>query len=65
MNKQYVIGVDLGGTKINIAIADIKGNIVINEIRDTEAYFGEKHIVNNILKQIEHLLRKWILAQKI
>lgn len=28
MNKKYVVGVDLGGTKIYTALVDLDGNII-------------------------------------
>lgn len=52
----YVIGVDLGGTKISTAIADYDGNIIGKNIVNTEAHLGEQHVMNNILNCIDNLL---------
>ncbi|GKX65201.1 ROK family protein [Inconstantimicrobium mannanitabidum] len=58
MEEGYVIGIDLGGTKINIALADLNGNIILSEISATEASLGESHIISNILLLIESVLNK-------
>lgn len=46
--KNYIIGIDLGGTKISTCISDSKGNVIHKDKRLTEAYKGVNHIINNI-----------------
>lgn len=53
---EYLIGVDLGGTKISSAISDLKGN-VIHEVRiPTEGKEGEDKVMGRILDSISKLL---------
>ena len=58
MGKKYVIGVDLGGTKINCAIADLEGKILSNYIVPTNAEYGELEVLNRIIIAIEKAMRK-------
>lgn len=58
MSEKYVIGVDLGGTKISAALSDIEGNIIYQDTLPTEAEKGEEAVLVNILKIVERLLEK-------
>ena len=44
MNK-YVVGVDLGGTKISTALADFEGNVLAQSIIPTNAHEGEERVL--------------------
>lgn len=58
MNKKYVVGVDLGGTKIYTALVDLYGNI-IEEIKvKTEAFKGSEAILNKIISTIDKVCDK-------
>jgi glucokinase len=52
----YVIGIDLGGTKISCALSDFEGNILEKHIMLTEADKGEEVVLNNIIKSIKSLM---------
>lgn len=54
----YVIGVDLGGTKIHGAIADLEGNIIASQVVPTEAKDGDKAVLNRIIGVIDKVLEK-------
>lgn len=56
MDKDYVVAVDLGGTKIYTALVDLKGNIIKEKIVSTEANKGDIAIVSNIKKTIDYVL---------
>ncbi len=56
MVQEYVIGIDLGGTKILTALADLKGNIIAKDRRATEAKKGKDVIINNIKATIDQVL---------
>lgn len=58
MDKYYVIGIDLGGTKINGVIADNEGNIFFQKIVPTEADQGEESVLNKIINVIDELLNE-------
>lgn len=51
--RQYIIGVDLGGTKIYTAVANKKKKILSRVKIKTEAAYGKEHVLNNIFSSIE------------
>ena len=56
MNKKYVVGVDLGGTKIYTALVKLDGSIVKEVTVPTEANKGEDVVLNKILKTIDEVI---------
>ena len=54
--KNYVIGIDLGGTKISTAIFDLDGNVLDIYTKETEAKLGENKVVENIILTINAVL---------
>ena len=54
--KKYYLGVDLGGTKISIALADINGKIVAKKKVLTEADQGRDRVLLNIVRTSEELV---------
>lgn len=56
--KEYVIGVDLGGTKIATAISDLKGEIIEKASLETNSHLGEKIVLERIIKTIEEVILK-------
>lgn len=56
MEKKYVVGVDLGGTKIYTALVNLDGEIIEEITIKTEAEKGEKVVLDNILKTIDKVL---------
>lgn len=64
MKKPYIVGVDLGGTKIYTAVATLKG-AVVSEIKiPTEAHLGKKHVINNIITSIHSCIKNAGIAYK-
>lgn len=59
MNKSFVIGIDLGGTKISGAISDINGNIIERVTVSTNASKGEFYVLNRIIEVIDLLIKNW------
>ena len=57
-----VIGIDLGGTKINACIINEKGEIIQRSAVETEAKKGRDVVLNNIQKSIEALAYNDALA---
>ncbi|AZR72241.1 transcriptional regulator [Anoxybacter fermentans] len=58
MNKKYVIGVDLGGTKILTAIADMEGKI-LNRVRvDTGADEPAENVIGRIIKTVNEVMEQ-------
>lgn len=56
MEKKYVVGVDLGGTKIYTALVDLNGAIVAEVTVKTEAHKGEDAVLEKLLKTIDDVL---------
>ena len=54
--KKYVIGVDLGGTKISTAISTIEGNILANVVLPTKAEEGETAVLGRIVQSIDEVI---------
>ena len=52
MDKEYLIGVDLGGTKILTAVVHCSNRIIAKVKADTEANFGADHVIKKINESI-------------
>lgn len=57
-NCNYVIGIDLGGTKIKGALADLEGNILSSYTVPTNAFEGEEAVLNRINRVIGKVLEE-------
>ena len=56
MEKKYVVGVDLGGTKIYTALVDLEGNIVKEKDLETLAEQGEEAVAGRIINTIDFVI---------
>lgn len=56
MENKYVIGVDLGGTKIYTALVDLEGNIIKEKTVETLAHEGEQAVVGRIVDTINYVI---------
>lgn len=56
MEKKYVIGVDLGGTKIYTALVDLEGNIIKEKTVETLAHEGEQAVMRRIIDTINYVI---------
>ncbi|MBA5852027.1 ROK family protein [Clostridium sp. cel8] len=56
--KKYVVGVDLGGTKIAVASSDLDGNVIYENTIATNASEGESAILNRIITLIDEVIKK-------
>lgn len=54
--KKYVIGVDLGGTKITTAISDLTGDIIEKTTLATGSALGEEVVLSRIFDSISMVL---------
>lgn len=54
--KNYVVGIDLGGTKISTALSDLEGNIKCQTTIPTDAYQGEMAVLNRIISSVKYVL---------
>ena len=55
MEKKYVVGVDLGGTKIYTALVDLDGNIIKEKTVETLAHEGEQAVMGRIIDTIDYV----------
>ena len=56
MKKKYVVGVDLGGTKIYTALVDLEGNIIKEKTVETLANEGEQAVMGRIIDTINYVI---------
>ena len=56
MEKKYVVGVDLGGTKIYTALVDLKGNIIKEKTVETLAHEGDQAVMGRIVDTINYVI---------
>ena len=56
MPEQLVVGVDLGGSKINTVLADAKGDIKARDLRNTLARDGAQAVIKRIIESIKQVV---------
>ena len=56
MNKDYVVAVDLGGTKIYTALVSVDGEIIKEIVVNTEAHKGDLFILEKIKSSIKNVI---------
>ncbi|MDZ5255100.1 ROK family protein [Clostridium sp. LIBA-8841] len=54
--KNYVVGIDLGGTKISCALADLEGNVIAQHTTPTNAHEGEQAVLDRIIGCVETVI---------
>jgi len=62
MEREYLIGVDLGGTKIEAGLVDLNGKVIKKIIMPTEAKAGKAKVIENIVYAVNKLRRDKILG---
>ena len=60
--KNYVVGVDLGGTKISCALSDLEGRVVAQTTIPSLAHEGDNPVLGRIIKTIEMVLEEGNVA---
>ena len=55
MPGKLIVGVDVGGSKINSILADPKGNIKAKDLRDTRAKRGPDAVIERIVESIRQV----------
>ncbi len=56
MLERLIIGVDIGGTKINSVLADAEGNIKARDLRETRARLGPDAVIERIIESIRQVM---------
>ena len=53
---QYLVGIDIGGTKLATVVADIDGTILHKVRQPTEARYGSDHVVSKLIQMVDQML---------
>jgi len=53
--EKMIVGVDLGGSKINVILSDSSGNIEARDLRDTLAHEGPDAVIKRIIDSIKQV----------
>ena len=53
---QYLVGIDIGGTKLATVVADINGTILHKIRQPTEARYGSDHVVSKLIQMVDQML---------
>lgn len=56
--KKYVVGIDLGGTKISTSLSTFEGEIIKNIVVPTNAQEGADPVLGRIVETIENVLKE-------
>ncbi|MEY8000038.1 ROK family protein [Clostridium sp. Mt-5] len=64
MKDEFVVGVDLGGTKICAAVINSRGKIIYDQTLPTKVWMGKTFILNTMITLIEELIQKCRLNNK-
>ena len=63
--KNYVVGIDLGGTKISCALADLEGNVKAQHTTPTNAHEGEQAVLDRIIGCVSTISASYKLPFRI
>ncbi|MGB9810535.1 MAG: ROK family protein [Dictyoglomus sp.] len=58
------VGVDLGGTKINVLLVNEKGEVLVRDKQPTEADRGKDYVINKIKDMIHNVLQQGRVSEK-
>lgn len=58
MNKEMNLGIDIGGTKINIGLVDESGQVMVNSILATDRNLDCKAQIGQVAGEIKNLLKE-------
>ena len=53
---QYLVGIDIGGTKLATVVADDNGAILHKVRQPTEARYGSDHVVSKLIQMVDQML---------
>jgi len=54
--KKVVLGIDIGGTKVAIAAADLRGHVLVRSRFATQVEIGPQAIVEKIIRQVKDIV---------
>jgi len=64
MTKKFIIGIDLGGTNLKIALLDLKYNIIYKNVLSTKGFVKKENLVLATINSINGIIRNSNLNKK-
>jgi glucokinase len=64
MKRKFIIGVDLGGTKIATGIMDLNGNIITKNKEFTQQESGPKGVISQMIRMVEENIKNANISLK-
>ncbi|HEX8141143.1 MAG TPA: ROK family protein [Pyrinomonadaceae bacterium] len=58
MSTEAIAGIDIGGTKIAVALSDTDGNVIARHRFATQVEIGPYRVVENAVKEIERMVKE-------
>jgi len=56
-NKKYIIGIDLGGTNLKLALLSVKYKIITKKILSTKKFKSSRELTHAIVSSVDELIR--------
>ena len=63
--SRYVAAVDIGGTNLRVAIADLRGNVIARVSKSTVGIRDASVVVRLICEAVRNLLQEWALPESL
>ena len=57
MNKKFIIGIDLGGTNLKVALLDLNYHIKDKEILGTRSFMEKNHLISGIVHAVNRFIK--------
>ena len=57
MIKGHIIGIDLGGTNLKVALLDLKYNIKDREVLGTRSFLEKEELISGIVYSINRIIK--------
>ncbi|MFK9091843.1 ROK family protein [Bacillus salipaludis] len=59
--KKYLLGIDLGGTNLRLAVVTTEGQMIEEINVKTESDKGPEYVINQMIEHCREILRKWTI----
>ena len=57
MTQKFIIGIDLGGTNLKVALLDINYNIIDREVLSTRTFLEKEDLISGIVHAITRVIK--------
>jgi glucokinase len=58
MGEKFIIGIDLGGTNLKIALLDLKYRFILKRILSTRTYRSKASLINTIVDSVHNIIKE-------